>query len=387
MAANDMKRDKAPAQLVKMSRAVGGNPALVLGTFGNTSAKTRDGGSMYIKASGTELKAMTMSKGFRRLSVDSVLTIMKDRSLGRLGVYAREAEVTRRLLEACNDRGVTRVRPSIESCFHAMLDRYVVHLHPVAVLAYACAKNGRAAIESLFANQKCRPIWVDFGNPGYGLAVQVRRAVDSYAERFGTIPSAMVLQNHGLVTTSASADTAVRLARRIVRLCSAGLKDRAAPMAAAVNKQNAAQACLEIGGAIGEVSGKKVRVHHFPDKHIAAFMKRSNARALCSKPAITPDELIYIDGPVMWLEKSDTQLVVRQIERRLSCGQLIPRAFLVRDVGLFVTGDGNIDLARDVACACLMIRAFATDMGGIRALNKSQRAFINTIANKTTNSP
>jgi rhamnose utilization protein RhaD (predicted bifunctional aldolase and dehydrogenase) len=68
--------NKALAELIKISRATGKDPALVQGGGGNTSVKTADGKYMYIKASGTALKDMNELAGWRRLRLDSVLSIL-----------------------------------------------------------------------------------------------------------------------------------------------------------------------------------------------------------------------------------------------------------------------------------------------------------------------
>ncbi|GAJ09601.1 unnamed protein product, partial [marine sediment metagenome] len=145
-----MNINRILTELVKISNTVGKDSSLVLGGFGNTSVKTADGKYMYIKASGTALKDMTSRRGWRRIKVDSVLTMLTDKSLSRIDADERETKVTNALLSACDDKSKAGRRPSIESGFHSILDRCVIHLHPAAVLAYACAKNGRAELQKLF---------------------------------------------------------------------------------------------------------------------------------------------------------------------------------------------------------------------------------------------
>jgi len=136
--------DKKLAELIKISNTVGRDASLVLGGFGNTSVKTEDGKYMYIKASGTALKDMTGRAGWRRLKVEPALAILKDKSIQALPAAERQAAVTDALLSACDDKFKLDTKPSIESCFHSILGKCVIHLHPAAVLAYACAGNGRA---------------------------------------------------------------------------------------------------------------------------------------------------------------------------------------------------------------------------------------------------
>jgi len=150
--------NKALAELIKISNITGKDPTLVQGGGGNTSAKTPDGKYMYIKASGTALKDMTAKKGWRRLRLSPVLTIINNKSIAKLDTFTRETEIVNRLLLACDDDFGSDARPSVESHLHAFLDNYVIHLHPNAVGAYVNAKNGRPLLERLFADQKLPPI-------------------------------------------------------------------------------------------------------------------------------------------------------------------------------------------------------------------------------------
>jgi rhamnose utilization protein RhaD (predicted bifunctional aldolase and dehydrogenase) len=76
--------DKALSELIRMSNTVGKDRSLVQGGGGNTSVKTADGKYMYIKASGTALKDMNGRKGWRRVRLDSVLSIIEDESIVKL---------------------------------------------------------------------------------------------------------------------------------------------------------------------------------------------------------------------------------------------------------------------------------------------------------------
>ena len=73
--------DKALADLIRISNATGKDSTLVQGGGGNTSVKTADGKYMYIKASGTALKDMTKKEGWRRIRLDAVLSVIRDKQL------------------------------------------------------------------------------------------------------------------------------------------------------------------------------------------------------------------------------------------------------------------------------------------------------------------
>lgn len=217
--------DRDLAELIKISKAAGQDSRLVLGCFGNTSVKTDDGKYMYIKASGTTMKDMNEQSGWRRLKLQSVLAILNDPAILELAGDKRADRVTAGLLSTCDDETAADVKPSIESCLHAMLDKYVIHVHPLAVLRYVCAKNGRAKIEGLFGQEKYPPLWVPYVGLGYPLAKKIQKLTDEYIRQYGRKPAIMFLESHGLFTSAGSSASAMSLVRKVVDRCAAESKD------------------------------------------------------------------------------------------------------------------------------------------------------------------
>src|SRR3990172_8457082 len=122
--------NQALADLIKISRDTGADPTLVQGGGGNTSVKTADGKYMYIKASGTALKDMNAKVGWRRLRLETALSVVKDKEIAQVEPQKRELKVVDRLLEACDDNVKIEARPSVEAHLHACLEKCVIHLHP-----------------------------------------------------------------------------------------------------------------------------------------------------------------------------------------------------------------------------------------------------------------
>jgi len=388
-----MNINRTLTELVKISNTVGKDSSLVLGGFGNTSVKTADGKYMYIKASGTALKDMTSRRGWRRIKVDSVLTMLTDKSLSRMDIDERETRVTNALLSACDDKSKAGRRPSIESGFHSILDRCVIHLHPAAVLAYACAKNGRAELQKLFRKEKSPPLWVPYADPGYKLAKRIERLTRNYKSQYGRGPAVMFLQNHGLLVSSNNSGTALRLVRKAVNTCKSklypapargGVKQPKSVKIKPLNKDAITEAVVAIRKAFSQTTGKHMTVKHFIDENITRFMVRRDAAQLCSVPALTPDELIYSHGPAMWLEKPSQQTLLNRLNRRITKAQQPPAAFLIKPFGLFVAGrKSQLTLVKDVVSTSLAIRSFAARLGGARPLSKRQREFIAKLASKS----
>jgi rhamnose utilization protein RhaD (predicted bifunctional aldolase and dehydrogenase) len=221
---NRIKEGAGLAELIKISRRVGRDPNLTQGGSGNTSVKTADGRSMFIKASGTTLADMSAKKGWCKINLQKVREIIGDKKLNKLPSKKREIEIARRLLAACEDRGNPPSTgsgqvPSIETNLHAFLDRYVIHLHPIMVCAFLITKNGKAELEKLFADVKPAPLWVPYAKPGYPLAKKIGKLTIQYRKRYGRGPKILFLEKHGLFVCAASAKEALKLVEQVIKRC------------------------------------------------------------------------------------------------------------------------------------------------------------------------
>jgi rhamnose utilization protein RhaD (predicted bifunctional aldolase and dehydrogenase) len=377
--------NKALADLIRISNATGVDPALVQGGGGNTSVKTEDGQYMYIKASGTALKDMNVKEGWRRLRLDLARSVVQDDSLAKMDPQHREPEVVNRLLFACDDEIKTEARPSVEAHLHAWLDKCVIHLHPSAAGAYHNAKNGRAKLEKLFKDENPPLLWVPYTDPGYMLARRIARLVEHYQDRFGKNPAILFLHKHGLFITAKSADAALQLVRRVLKRCNDPLRQLKTGIAKLVDAETIDDAKLCIERAYAEATGERTLIWYYQNDSIADFMRQRDAKKMLSG-SLTPDELVYANGPAMWVEmprsKKDLQLTCRSIAKRLKRqierGGKPSAAFLVRDVGLFVAGTEKIaPTVRDIVLYSIFIRTNARRLGGILTLNKRQEQFIN----------
>ena len=145
--------DKTLADLIKISNTTGKDPALTQAAGGNTSVKTDDGKFMFIKASGTALKDMNAKRGWRKLRLDKIHGVIKDNRLAKLPAARREQEIISRHLISCCDGIASTARPSVEANLHALLDKCVIHLHPLVIGAYVNSKKGRLEITKLFKSE------------------------------------------------------------------------------------------------------------------------------------------------------------------------------------------------------------------------------------------
>ncbi len=369
--------DKALADLIKISNATGRDPSLVQGSGGNTSVKTSDGRYMYIKASGTELKDMSAKRGWRRMDISKVLSVIEDGSLARLDALARETRVVKRLMLACSDKVKSGARPSIESHLHSMLDRYVIHLHPVSVGCYVCAKKGKAHLEKLFAKEKYPPLWVPYSDPGYKLGRKIAGLVSKYKKIYGLMPTILFLEKHGLIITTATLAAGLKLVRRVVKICDSRLKKPAVPRRKPVNKQKVREAKIAIRKGVFEATGQRKPIEFFGDSGIRAFATSAKTKKMLSASVLTPIEFICSNGAVMWLEKCEVGDIAAKLKSQIKRGQKESLAFMVKDVGLFVTAKPQIaSVIRDIQFGSLLARCNAPWMGGEKPLNRRQLQFV-----------
>jgi len=383
--------DKALAELIKISNVTGKDPTLVQGGGGNTSVKTADGKYMYIKASGTALKDMNEKEGWRRMRLEPVLSILTDKSLPKMDVSKREPEVVNRLLLACDDNVKTIARPSVEAHLHACLDKCVIHLHPSAAGAYVNAKNGKAKLEKLFKDESYPPLWVPYTDPGYMLAKRIAGLVDGYQKQFGEKPAILFLEKHGLFITTKTATGALRLVRRVMNRCNSKLRQPKLASAKSVKQEIISDVKLCIEKAYFEATGKHTTIWYYYNDAIADFLRQKDAKKMLNG-SLTPDELVYANGPAMWVElqksrksqlgtpveRCDSQSIANWLKRQIERGRKPSAAFLVKGVGLFVAGTEKIaPTVRDIVLYSIFIRTNAHRMGGILTLNKRQEDFIN----------
>ena len=370
--------NKVLEDLIKISNITGKDTSLVQGGGGNTSAKTDDSKYMYIKASGTALKDMNAKIGWRRMRLESALSVIKSKELAGMDVNKREVEVVNQLLLACDDDVSGDARPSVEAHLHAIMDKYVIHLHPIAVGAYVNAKDGKSRIEKLFKDEKFPPLWVEYTDPGFMLAKKIAKLVGDYEIEYRRKPAVLFLEKHGLFVTSNDADKGLRLVRKVIRLCNSKLKTPKAIKPKALSKNIVNDIKLSIRRAIFNATGKYLNINYFMDKEISGWANSKNTATLLAGGVLTPDELVYGNGAAVWIEKPKADVIEKKLKAQLAKGAKPALSFMVRGAGLFVAGGQAIAaVIKDIVAGSLFVRSNAAKMGGINSLNKRQQDFIN----------
>lgn len=170
-----------PEDFLAYSQEIGSDPMLVQGPGGNTSVK--DGGIMRIKSSGCLLAEAGEKEIFVAVDVERAKAEIHGTGDGS----CREAVV--------QPRG--RLRPSIETTFHALLpQRFVFHYHSVASICHTVAGELRSKLAEKLAG-------LDWASVGYSKpGLPLTRAILELAK--DGFPSVILLDNHGIIVAADS---------------------------------------------------------------------------------------------------------------------------------------------------------------------------------------
>jgi len=177
-----------------LSARLGQDPLQVQGPGGNTSIKTD--AVMWIKASGTELANAETQDIF--VPVDRKAAIAEAR--GEAGDGSCKATVL--------DPSI-KLRPSIETTFHAALDHKVVlHTHSIATLTHAVSDEGVAVAEEKLAGLPFAI--VPYAKPGMPLTQEILARATPDTGIF-------ILRNHGLIGCGSSVEDAAETLAEVER--------------------------------------------------------------------------------------------------------------------------------------------------------------------------
>jgi rhamnose utilization protein RhaD (predicted bifunctional aldolase and dehydrogenase) len=194
-------------ELINMSQTLGKpeNDYVILGE-GNTSGKVDDD-FFYVKASGKYL-SQSDEKTFVKVKMQDALGVLDKGELTddqiKLELNAAKADQSNPLM------------PSIETTFHGFLlslpgINFVGHTHATAVNALLCSKNAKEIINGgrLFPDEivycGIEPIFMEYQDPGLGLARGIRDETNAFIKRNGCVPKVILIRNHGIIAVGKNA--------------------------------------------------------------------------------------------------------------------------------------------------------------------------------------
>ena len=179
--------------LIYRSNLLGADLRLTNYGGGNTSCKAMakdpltgvETEIMWIKGSGGDIGTLKRS---------GLAALYNDRLINLKNIY-RGLEHEDEMVELFNHciYDLNSKAPSIDTPLHGFLPfKHIDHLHPVAAIAIAAAKDGKRITAELFDNTIG---WVDWRKPGFELGLELKACLDSNPGIRG-----IMLGSHGLFT-------------------------------------------------------------------------------------------------------------------------------------------------------------------------------------------
>ncbi|MFB2585795.1 class II aldolase/adducin family protein [Herbiconiux liukaitaii] len=190
-------------ELVALARSLG-DPVkdLVILAEGNTSQRLGDG-RIAVKASGAYMAATTRDD-FVVTEVDPLIALLEDDR-------ATQEDVTS-LLDAGVHEGVRR-RGSIETLVHAAVQSvrptaFVAHTHPTPVVGLLASVHAATAFDEWVYSDEAvvigTPLFVPYAAPGIDLGRLFLERLRGYVDVHDSLPSCVLLGNHGMVAIADS---------------------------------------------------------------------------------------------------------------------------------------------------------------------------------------
>ncbi len=265
----------------------------------------------------------------------------------------------------------------MEANLHALLDKCIIHLHPLVVGAYVNSKNGHREISKLFKSEKYPPLWIPYAPPGYPLAIKTFKLIIAYEKRYCRKPAIIFLAKHGLFVTAPNADGAMRLLHKVLNRCENNIPKikvlRLKPPAA--KKILAVKSAIQ--KAVFNATGQCLPVTFIYNKAIACFLNRHDAAKLLAMGPLEPAEMVYVNGTPMWVDNPTSQAIAKSMKKVVRDGSKPVSAFLVKGIGLFIAADKKTEsIVKDFATGTTLVRLWTLHFGGLVPLTKSEQNFV-----------
>ena len=298
--------------LRRLSARIGADPLLVQGAGGNTSIK--DGGVLWIKASGKWLSNAAREDMFTPVSLEPLLAALNQDH--------PDAERAEKFIAPGHD--AKGLRPSIETTVHALLpQKIVVHVHCVSTIAHAVQLNAEKRIAPLL--RRFPYAFIPYRRPGLPLA-------NAIAERMNPETNALILGNHGLVV---AADTVAAAASLLDDVCS---RLRLEPRTA-LEPDLPALALF--------AAGSSYRLPAAPRAHAAAMDPLSCA--IAAGGSLYPDHVVFLGAGSVISRPGESAKVIEAAAK--DDGVLPPVSILFPGQGVLMRGDA--DKGAEAMAECL----------------------------------
>ena len=188
----------------------------IQGAGGNISEKIDDD-LMAIKSSGIEIKEMSQKYGY---SIVNYKKISDEFSKLPLKISKEEDETT---VSFINNQTIkfskyNPLRPSIETGFHSLLKKYVIHSHSVYSNILACSKSFEDLTMQLF--KKDNFIIIPYFAPGTILTRNILKEYHNFFQKNKKYPDIIFLKNHGIIVHAETPEKAIEVHEYVTnKLC------------------------------------------------------------------------------------------------------------------------------------------------------------------------
>jgi rhamnose utilization protein RhaD (predicted bifunctional aldolase and dehydrogenase) len=170
----------------------------VQGPGGNTSVKGTNG-EMMIKASGFRFEEINQLAGFSVVNYKNIQDYFH-----HVKITDKEKEekvsvafVLDNVLK--DSQGVLFPKPSMETGFHAVLDKYVVHTHSVWSNLVNCSIANEELVKQVRKQTGISIAQIPYISPGFGLSYLITQVVKDSIIRNEKTPRVFFLVNHGII--------------------------------------------------------------------------------------------------------------------------------------------------------------------------------------------
>jgi len=298
-----------------LSSAIGSDILKTQGAGGNTSIK--DGGVMWVKASGTWLSKAEDQDIMVPVVVEPLVAALREGD-------PRAEKSTDFVVAEFNSSGL---RPSIETSFHAALNSPVVaHYHCVNAIALAVLKDRDAELTGrMSAVADLKWVTIPYRRPGTPLAAEIEKVAASR-------PDVLLLFNHGIIVCGETVEEVESKISRVTKALSVTPRETATPD-------------IEELAAIAQ--GSSFHPAQDCSSHAVALSQANQAIALGG--SLYPDHVIFLGTEIGVLGDGQT---ATDYEAALSReGRDAPKMLLVPNKGILLSS--TLTAGGEVMARCL----------------------------------
>jgi rhamnose utilization protein RhaD (predicted bifunctional aldolase and dehydrogenase) len=299
---------------VKLSKFAGERFDLTQAGGGNSSVKLSDG-NMLIKASGYLLSEVSLEKGYTKVDNKKLLDIFDNPELLKLKDKKQRESFSKNLV----DKTIlsSSARPSIETLLHALLQKYVLHTHPVSVNAITCRSDWKEILKQMFPASA----FVHYQTPGLELSFELKKELELYKKEFSVLPKVIFLQNHGIIVGSDDGEEIFDIYEEVVVKISAFLN----------LDLSRYKLPNQISSLINTIS-REPQIAYLSEDRTLYFLLEKNRKIFFTAP-FCPDTFVFCGYEALELEDWNDSKSIVDYQKKYSD---IPKVILFKDNIFFI---------------------------------------------------